>query len=215
MARLLKDTPLGEQIVAFKVWGPNGFVLYDTDQTNIGHSFAVEDRLAQAWQGTTTSRISNLESDENVSERRIANQLLETYSPVRLSSSGKIIAVAEFYQKADELQADIANAQRQSWLVVVGAMVLIYLMLSIFVRRTSDTIDDQQTELSAQVTCLSELLRQNEELHDRVRLAAARTAALNERFLRRISAELHDGPAQDLSLALLHIDPGRVSVAGR
>ena len=36
--------------------------------------------------------------------------------------------------------------------------------------------------------------------------AAARTAALNERFLRRFSAELHDGPAQEISLALLRLD---------
>jgi signal transduction histidine kinase len=39
-----------------------------------------------------------------------------------------------------------------------------------------------------------------------VRRAAARTTALNERFLRRVSAELHDGPAQELGLALLRLD---------
>ena len=36
--------------------------------------------------------------------------------------------------------------------------------------------------------------------------AAERTTALNERFLRRVSADLHDGPAQDLSFALLKLD---------
>jgi signal transduction histidine kinase len=50
------------------------------------------------------------------------------------------------------------------------------------------------------------VLRQNAELHERVRRAAARTAALNERVLRRIGAELHDGPAQYLGLALLRLD---------
>jgi signal transduction histidine kinase len=39
-----------------------------------------------------------------------------------------------------------------------------------------------------------------------VRRAAGRTTALNERFLRRFSAELHDGPVQDLSLAVLELD---------
>jgi signal transduction histidine kinase len=39
-----------------------------------------------------------------------------------------------------------------------------------------------------------------------VRRAAARTTALNERFLRRISADLHDGPGQDLGLALLRFE---------
>lgn len=208
LARLLDDTPLGKQIVAFKLWGPNGFVLYDTDQTSIGKSFAVEPRLAQAWQGQTSSRLSNLDSDENVAERKLASQLLETYSPIRQSGSDRIIAVAEFYQKADALQSEIAKAQRWSWLVVTGAMLIIYLLLSGFVQRTGKTIKGQQTELSAQVSRLQELLAQNEDLHERIRRGAAQTATLNERFLRRISAELHDGPAQEISLALLRIDPG-------
>jgi signal transduction histidine kinase len=36
--------------------------------------------------------------------------------------------------------------------------------------------------------------------------AAARTTALIERFLRRISADLHDGPGQDLAVALLRFE---------
>jgi len=60
--------------------------------------------------------------------------------------------------------------------------------------------------LRRQVERLTELLAQNKELHDRVSRATAGATSLNERFLRRISAELHDGPAQDLGLALLRLD---------
>jgi signal transduction histidine kinase len=74
------------------------------------------------------------------------------------------------------------------------------------VQRVSNTIAGQQRELAGQVLQLRELLDQNEVLSDRVRSAAARTTALNERFLRRFSADLHDGPAQDISLALLRLD---------
>ncbi|HET7092874.1 MAG TPA: sensor histidine kinase [Thermomicrobiales bacterium] len=86
------------------------------------------------------------------------------------------------------------------------ATALIYLLLSVFVRRASDTIARQQRALSSQVARLTDLLRQNDELHERVRGAAVRTTALNERFLRRFSAELHDGPAQEIGLALLRLD---------
>ncbi len=213
LSGLLHDTPLGKQIVAFKVWGPNGLVLYDSDWVSIGKTFPVEPRLAQAWQGQTTSRVSDLTSDENVSERKIAARLLETYTPVRESGSGPIIAVAEFYQTIDELSNDIATAQRWSWLAVTAAMLVIYLLLGGFVQRADNTIRGQQAELTAQVARLQELLAQNDELHERVRRSAAQTAALNERFLRRISAELHDGPAQEISLALLRIDPGEAEDA--
>lgn len=43
-------------------------------------------------------------------------------------------------------------------------------------------------------------------LHERVLQAGSRTTALNELSLRRISADLHDGPAQVLTLALLRLD---------
>jgi signal transduction histidine kinase len=53
---------------------------------------------------------------------------------------------------------------------------------------------------------LTELLAQNGELRARVQRASANAAASNERFLRRISAELHDGPVQELGAALLRMD---------
>lgn len=50
------------------------------------------------------------------------------------------------------------------------------------------------------------LFIQNRLLDERVRKAAARTTEINEKMLRRIGHDLHDGPAQDLALALLRID---------
>jgi signal transduction histidine kinase len=64
----------------------------------------------------------------------------------------------------------------------------------------------QQAALRDNLNKLDAMLKQNKELHERVRRAAARTTALNERYLRNISADLHDGPAQDLALALLRIE---------
>jgi signal transduction histidine kinase len=57
-----------------------------------------------------------------------------------------------------------------------------------------------------QVEQLSRLLEQNESLHQRLRRSAARTTALNEQALRRIGADLHDGPAQALAFAVLRLD---------
>ncbi len=100
----------------------------------------------------------------------------------------------------------MAVAQRHSWLLVAAVTTLMYLLLAGIVRRGNDTLVRQQEELQDKVVQLTTLLAQNKELHERVRRAATRTTALNERFLRRISAELHDGPAQILSLALLRLD---------
>lgn len=206
LSTLLEDTPLGQNIVSFKVWDQQGKVIYSAEPADIGQVFPVTEGLAEAWGGEVSSHISDLEKEENVRERVQDTQLLETYSPVREAGGGRVIAVAEFYQSVEDLQQDIATARQQSWLVVGLAMLLIYLLLSGFVRRASDTIDQQRQALRLQVDQLTDLLSQNFSLHERVRRAAARATALNERVLRRISADLHDGPVQDLSLALLRID---------
>jgi len=206
LSKLLQDTPMGKQIVTFRVWDPSGKVVYSTDQTTLGKTFPITEGLALAIQGEVSSEISQLENEENVPERAIRSELLETYSPVRLSGTNQVIAVAEFYQTVDALNQEVALAQRRSWLVVGSATLIIYLLLAGFVRRASDTIELQRTTLNDQISRLTELLSQNKELHDRVRRAAGSVATLNERLLRRIGSELHDGPSQDLGLVLLKLD---------
>jgi signal transduction histidine kinase len=206
LSNLLQDTPLGQQIVTFKVWDPTGKVIFSTDQETIGQTYPIGEGLAQAILGQVSSEISQLDAEENVAQRAIRSELLETYSPVRLSGTNQVIAVAEFYQTVDALNREIAAAQRRSWLVVGAVSLFIYFLLSGFVQQASDTIERQRMTLNDQISRLTELLAQNKELHDRVRRAAGSVATLNERFLRRIGSELHDGPAQDLGLVLLKLD---------
>lgn len=188
---LMTTTPLGKRIVAFKVWSREGEILYSTSRVLIGQRFSVGIGLNRALEGQVASHISNLSDPENVEERRRWSRLLETYAPVRLAGTEHIIAVSEFYQTADDLEREIASAQTTSWIVIGVCTGLMYALLAGLVGRGSNTIARQQSELS--------------EMNERVRRAAARTTALNEQFLRRISADLHDGPGQDLSFALLRL----------
>ncbi len=206
LSRVLAQANLGRQIVTFKVWDHQGRILYSSNPDLIGRVFPIDEDLAAAWQGTIAANISNLQGAENVEERQKYSRLLQIYCPVRLYGTDRIIAVAELYQKVDALQADINTAQWHTWLAVGLAMLLIYLALVGFVRWTSNTIGRQEIELTRQVQRLTELLAQNGELRERVQRAAANATAVNERFLRRISAELHDGPVQELGAALLRMD---------
>ena len=115
LSKLLQDTPMGQQIVTFKVWDTTGKVVYSTDQETIGQTFPIGEGLALAILGQVSSEISQLEAEENIAQRAIRSELLETYSPVRLSGTNEVIAVAEFYQMVDALNQEIAAAQRRSW----------------------------------------------------------------------------------------------------
>jgi len=204
--RLLEETTLGQHITAVKIWDKQGRIVYATEPANLGLMLPIDSELASALRGWVAADISNLDKPENINDRDRGLRRLETYSPVRLTGTNQIIAAVEFYQTADDLEGAIAAARERCWLTVGAVTVAMYLLLAGFVRRVSDTLSRQQRELSAQVVRLKDLLAQNQELHERVRRAAERATAVNERFLRRSSAELHDGPAQDLGLALLRLD---------
>lgn len=202
----MANTPLGQRIVAFKVWNAQGRIVYSTNPSLIDQRFPLQGGLAQAWQGEVVSTVSRLNRAENAQERQHWSELLETYSPVRRHGTQAIIAVVEFYQTVDELKRGVWAAKWQGWLIVGVATGFMYCLLASIVHRGSETIKTQQATLQEHVAHLTDLLRQNQALHERIRRAATRTTALNERFLRRISAELHDGPAQMLSFALLQLD---------
>lgn len=195
---LMTSTPLGKRIVAFKVWSRDGGILYSTTPALIGKKFAAGFGLRRAFEGQVASHLSNLQEEENAEERRHWSRLLETYAPVRLAGTEQIVSVSEFYQTMDDLQREITTAQIASWVVVGISTLGMYLLLVGIVRRGSNLIAQQQAELRQRA-------EENAQLSERVRRAAARTTALNERYLRRISADLHDGPGQDLSFALLRL----------
>lgn len=150
--------------------------------------------------------MSDLSEEENVYERSHWSRLLEIYAPVRQDAGGELLAITEFYEVPDELDAQIAEARRGSWALVGLTMLVAYALLAGIVKTGSDTIGRQQRSLRAQVAELRSLLAENQRLQERVSNAALRTTTLNEQALRRISADLHDGPAQALGFALLRLD---------
>lgn len=206
MTWLLTGTPLGEQVLVFQLWNPSGTIVYSTSEPMVGQRFPIDGQLLAAMNGAVSSGLGDREDNMPSVDKVPVHELLEIYSPVRNPSTGKVVGVAEFYYKADDLKSEIRHAQQKSWLVVGGGALLVYVVLAFFIQRASNTISSQQRALAGQVERLTDLLDQNEELHERVRGAAARTTSLNERFLRRFSSELHDGPAQEISLALLELD---------
>jgi len=203
---LLAETALGSDIVAFKIWAADGTVLYSPNEALIGQRFNPHSELERAFTGEIVAEVSDLSNPDNVYERQVWDSLIETYAPVRLSGSEQVVAVAEFYQNPDHLLGEIQRAQVRSWVFVGAATLVMYLLLIGIVHRVTNIIESQRGELEGNVTRLSDLLAQNRGLRDRMQAAAGRTTALNERYLHRISADLHDGPAQDVSLALLRLE---------
>lgn len=197
--RLFTATRFGERVVSFKLWGPNRVVRYARDGRLIGRVFAEETAVDRAFGGTVVSQISPLTGEENEFEASRWTRLVETYAPVRSSQTGKVIAVAEFYELPDDLDTELRRSQRMGWFIVGTATLVMFVLLNGMVRSASTTIRRQHVALAA--------------LSDQLRKVSAQKVGTDEAVWRRVSQDLHDGPAQNLALANLRI--GAVQAATR
>jgi signal transduction histidine kinase len=196
---LLEGTALGRRVVSFKIWREGGLLVDASNVDLVGQTFAPTENLHLAWAGEVRADFEDTDDTEDANEDALGVPLLEIYSPIRELETGRVIAVAEFYEVATQLKTDLARARLASWGTVALVMLVIFASLFAIVLRGSRTIDSQ-------LAALTELSSRNVALRLRVQGAAARFAAMNDQTLRRIGADLHDGPAQLMGFAALRLD---------
>ncbi len=197
--------PLASRIFSFKIWIDTR-VAFSTDPELIGKTFPPQASLRNALAGTVTAEFDPLRGEEHAFERNSGLPFLEIHSPIRDAETGKVVAVAEFYEQSSEILTDLRRSQFHSWLVVGGVTMGMLAVLFLIVARASAQIERQRRMLDSQVRELSQILEVNTGLRRRVDEASQRTVALNERYLRRISSDLHDGPAQHLGFAIMRLE---------
>jgi signal transduction histidine kinase len=197
---------LGRRLMSFRLWRRDGTILYANDKSLVGKRFEPNPNLKTAFAGKMVSKFNQVDDVESKAERESGQVLMEIYNPVLQPWSGEVVAVSEFYEIATDFERGLFWARVWSWLAVAAATTGFFLVLSAIVFRGSRTIARQSRALSDRVRELSELLAQNRLLHARVKRASQRAVALNESYLRRIGADLHDGPAQLVALASMKMD---------
>lgn len=207
-ARALDETlgqgALGGRLLLFRLWRSDGTVLYANDPAATGTKRALDDRLKTAFSGQMVARfVATGEENDRVEP---AVPVLKIFNPVLQPWSGEVVAVSEFHEAAGEFQQSLLRTKLHTWLAVAAFTLVFFVLLSAIVLRGSRTIERQRHALKQRVEELSESLSQNEALRDRVQRATQRATTLNEGYLRRIGADLHDGPAQLLAYAALRLD---------
>jgi signal transduction histidine kinase len=201
----LANTPLGKKIVSLKIWRQDGYVLFSTEKNTVGQKFPIDEGLAIALQGNIFSEISERTQEQQARHGQPLPRLIETYTPIHGDRNGGVLAVAEYYQKPDEVDREVAVAQRRGWMLVAGTTLTMYLLLLGVVRGGSKVISEQQHELGETIQQLTSVNETNHKLQARVLRAAERSTALHETFLQRVSADIHDGPGQNLGFALMQL----------
>ena len=208
VARALDETlgqgALGDRLLSFRLWRADGTLLYSSDRAAVGTKVGLSGELQTAFSGKMAARFDP--EGEVAADKGSAVPALVIYNPVLQPWSGQVVAVSEFHEVANEFQQSLNQARVHTWLAVAAFTLAFFVVLSAIVLRGSKTIEIQRHALKQRVDELSASLAQNEILRGRLQRASQRATALNESYLRRIGADLHDGPAQLVAYASLRLD---------
>lgn len=205
---LLGSQHLSARFPHLDIWDQDGTIVYSRSDNIMGLSFASSAALRAAFAGEFSARLTDLSASEH-RMRGFEEQFLEIYIPLRDSVSGEIVAVAEIHEITDELDAKIAFIQRQVWIVLAFSTLLLMGSLYGIVAHGTRTIALQHERLQRQLGELRTAHREIEQLNQRVQKASRQFARNNERMLRQVGADLHDGPAQLVALAAMKV--GRIT----
>jgi signal transduction histidine kinase len=202
---LLSDEASSQRFPHLEIWTPDGTIVYSRSDALIGKRFKPPEGLSRALNGEIAAQFADLSAGEHVT-RQFDTPYLEVYSPLRVPSSGQIIAVVEIHEQTAPLQEEVNGAWLRSWALVALATSIVMAGLFGIVHRGSRLIANQSAILKSRAEEAELASREVLRLKDRAQRASARVAELNEQFIRNIGADLHDGPSQHLSFIALQIE---------
>jgi signal transduction histidine kinase len=203
--RLLKADHFKERFPHLDIWKEGGLIVYSTAPDLIGRRFTPSPGLIKALAGDVSAQYADLNALEH-RFREINRKYLEIYVPIREERSGRVVAAAEIHESTAPLQEKLWSLRLKSWLAVAGATALIMAGLFGIVYRGNKLIRLQQRQLHERLVEIEHTSQHNHILKERAQRASGRVAELTENNLRRIGADLHDGPAQLISLAALTVE---------
>ncbi|BAU73408.1 sensor histidine kinase [Metapseudomonas furukawaii] len=203
--RLIVNSNLNRHVASVKIWRPDGTIIYSTDKTATHQKFPT-DEIDEALKGRIVTDLDNLVQEENVFERGLNVPLYEIYAPLRESGSGRVVAVGEFYERADRLEQEIRTVRLQVWAVMGTATLAMLGLLFFVVRQGERIIERQAVDLRQRMEEQVRLHAHNAQLQRHIASANQGFSRISELTLRRLGADLHDGPAQLLTLILVRLD---------
>lgn len=174
--RMVQERVLGERVVRVKLWARDGRIVYSDEPRLIGTRFPLDaEKLDVLRTGATKASLSDLSGPENRFELG-QGDLYEVYLPIRAPDGTPLLF--ETYQR----RSAVASTGRRIWMpfaaLLLGSLLLLWLVQVPLAWRLGRRLQRTQAEREAL-------------------LVRAVEASDDER--RRIAADLHDGPVQDLA----------------
>jgi signal transduction histidine kinase len=162
-----------------KIWNRDGTVIFSSDPAQVGGRPEPEEDLLEAFEGEVASEISDLDEPENASERRLAEQLFETYVPVGVpgvDASDEADAVIEVYQDYSAIQREIDDLKDTLTISLGTGLLVLYVLLLPLMIGTTRTLRQKNQQLGELLAREQETVAELREL-DRLKSDFAAAAS--------------------------------------
>jgi signal transduction histidine kinase len=204
---LLAHDAIRHKLSGLTIWRPDGVIAYAKSRELIGTFDTLSLGLKAAAAGKVDIELSGVNAGvvtESVPD--VEGRSYKIYSPIHQAGSTNVIAVAGYVEPPQQLDTMLSQGRRDTWVVVGVFTILIFGLTFNLIHHASELIKQQNFDLRERYSAQVRLNLQNEMLRKELQDAHMEGIAINENFLRRVGADLHDGPAQFLALALLRLD---------
>jgi len=194
----IKNLTRETSVVRLKIYDHNGLVVFSTRAEQIGTNQSSNTGFRSALNGKAATNLIYRDAFNFFDQASEAENLLQTYIPVRGMPGQPVLGVFEIYTDVNALVRDNA---RMLLIFLVGAeimLALLYVVLILVVRRARNTIEAQQKiiqERTNELEKLSRRLMKSEEVQKK-----------------KIATDLHEGLAQTLSAIKANVESSRLRI---
>ncbi len=204
-------TKNGQSVVAVSIWDRHANLIYSTDASASAKASGAHAQLIKkSWTGEVQSAFEPMFEPSGRASRQSSERMLKVFAPMHVSTSNELLAVAELDAASPALAQDLRSARLETTGLVGFLSLAMAASLFGIVRRGSRLIDDQRRSLEDRVSELTALLSENAQLQSRIVQINHRATENNDKALRRVGAELHDGAVQLIALSLLRLETLRL-----
>ncbi|WP_332700824.1 sensor histidine kinase [Devosia sp.] len=202
---LMADDVFTAQFPYLDLWLPDGTIVYSNSPGVTGRQLALPPPVAQALAGGVVVEFSDIDAPDPL-QRGFADDFVEVYFPLLDKETGKVVAIAELREITRPLDDALWSLTIASWTTV--AVVSIVVMLGLFgiVAEGSRTIERQQRTLSKRLKLTHARAAHLRQLKEDAVRASRSVTELTDLHLRTVGTDLHDGPAQSISFAMLKLE---------
>lgn len=201
--KLLINPVFRKNVVNLKIWHPDGTIVFSDEKNLEGIKLELHDELRGALKGQVTTELSEAGHDRITGKHDFVVPIVEVHAPLHALGSSPVIGAAEFFMDADALSKDFRKARKVSSAFAFFFALLAGIAALAVLRETRK---HRNFRKSANNLMTADGLRNHGATADPAAAPGKNSDDGKAKSMGEVMADLHDGPAQLLALALLKLD---------